>query len=65
MNRLVRFYRIPALIGSIFLIYSCNEAPKGDDVTITEKQDASEAKGTAFMVDTAASKIRFTGHGVG
>lgn len=51
--------------SGILFISSCNEAPKGDDATITEKQEASEAKGASFVVDTAASRIRFTGHGVG
>src|SRR5687768_12953517 len=48
-----------------FGFLSCNEAPKGDNVTISEKQEASEAKGTSFTADTTSSRIRFTGHGVG
>lgn len=53
------------VLGSLITMYSCNEAPKGDKVALSEKQDASEAKGESFVVDTAASRIRFTGHGVG
>ena len=52
-----------AVISFGFL--SCNEAPKGDNVTISEKQDALEAKGASFTADTTSSRIRFTGHGVG
>ncbi|HEX6333961.1 MAG TPA: YceI family protein [Flavisolibacter sp.] len=44
---------------------ACSNAPEGDKATITAEQRASEAKGTRFTVDTAASRIRFTGHGVG
>jgi polyisoprenoid-binding protein YceI len=46
-------------------VYSCADAPKGDDARITEEQQASEATGVTFAVDTAESRIRFTGHGVG
>lgn len=50
----------------IFIIFlSCSDAPKGDDATITEKQQATAAKGETFIADTSASRIRFTGHGVG
>lgn len=47
------------------LAIACNQAPKGDEATITDKQEAAESSGTSFVVDTAQSKIRFTGHGVG
>ncbi|MFC6996903.1 YceI family protein [Rufibacter roseus] len=46
-------------------VASCNEAPKGDSATITDAQQAADAAGQTFTVDTANSKIRFTGHGVG
>ena len=52
------------LVGAINF-YSCNDAPKGDNATITDKQQTAEATGTTFVADTAASRIRFTGHGVG
>lgn len=52
------------LVGTIGF-YACNDAPKGDNATITDKQQAAEATGTTFVADTAASRIRFTGHGVG
>ena len=44
---------------------ACDSAPKGDKATITDEQKAAEATGQTFSVDTAASHIRFTGHGVG
>ncbi|MBA9079244.1 MULTISPECIES: YceI family protein [Rufibacter] len=44
---------------------ACDKAPKGDQATITDQQDAATAAGQSFMVDTADSKIRFTGNGVG
>jgi len=46
-------------------ITSCSDAPKGDEATITNKEAAADATGQAYMVDTAASTVRFTGHGVG
>ena len=52
-------------VVSFGLFSSCSEAPKGDQVTITEKQEASLAKGESFQADTSASRIRFTGNGVG
>lgn len=47
------------------MLASCENAPKGDEATITEEQQAKEATGQAFTVDTTDSHIRFTGHGVG
>ena len=47
------------------LAISCNQAPKGDEAKISDKQEASQSTGATFIVDTAESNIRFTGHGVG
>lgn len=52
-------------LGTGLFFTACNKAPKGDEAKIAEKQEASEITGTTFMVDTADSHIRFTGHGVG
>ena len=56
-----------ALVGAI--LTSCDNAPKGDNATITEEQKpettASTAAAMSFMVDTNDSKIKFTGYGVG
>ncbi|RYG52432.1 MAG: YceI family protein, partial [Chitinophagaceae bacterium] len=56
-----------ALLGGLFpLMISCTDtAPEGDNAAITDKQEAGAATGTTFTVDTSASSIRFTGHGVG
>ena len=53
------------MLSFVATITSCSDAPKGDKATITEEQKASDSKGQSFVVDTAASRIRFTGHGVG
>ncbi|WP_205513840.1 YceI family protein [Longitalea arenae] len=54
------------IAGLIAIISSCGDsAPKGDNASIQEKQETAEAKGTQFTVDTAASRVRFVGHGVG
>ena len=49
----------------VALAFGCSKAPKGDEAQITEKQATPTGKGESFAVDTAASKIKFTGHGVG
>lgn len=59
------FRMSPALLAALFFFQSCADAPEGDKATITEKQQAAETTGQNFAVDTAASRIRFTGHGVG
>ena len=55
------------IAGSItaMTITACNDAPKGDNATITDEQKAAEVQGQQFVVDTSASKLRFTGNGVG
>lgn len=46
-------------------IISCSDAPKGDNATISDKEAVAAASGETFQIDTADSRIRFTGHGVG
>ncbi|OQP58969.1 YceI family protein [Niastella populi] len=54
------------IAGFIAILTSCGGgSPKGDDATIQEKQETSEATGTQFAVDTNTSTIRFIGYGVG
>lgn len=54
-----------AAFAALFALAACNNAPKGDKATITDKKEASDASGQTYVLDTAASKVRFTGHGVG
>ncbi|GAA4333346.1 YceI family protein [Flaviaesturariibacter amylovorans] len=55
-----------ALLLQVAAIAACSDtAPKGDDATISDKQQAATASGDAYNVDTTASRIRFTGNGVG
>ncbi|MGV3540258.1 MAG: YceI family protein [Rufibacter sp.] len=61
----MRIKSICVALLSGLVIAACNEAPKGDKATITDEQQAASASGQTFMVDTAASSIKFTGHGVG
>ena len=65
MKSITRFYTGLALAAGIFTFESCSDAPKGDDATITERKQAAAATGQSFVADTAASRIRFTGRGVG
>ena len=44
---------------------SCDKAPKGDQAVITDQVLPKEGAGETFLVDTAQSYVRFTGHGVG
>jgi polyisoprenoid-binding protein YceI len=55
-----------SLIFSCALSYTaCSDAPKGDKAAIGEEQQAANAAGQIFTVDTTDSHVRFTGHGVG
>ncbi len=54
-----------AIGSALFLFAACSDAPKGDEATITDQQEVANAAGQTFTVDTAESRIRFVGHGVG
>jgi polyisoprenoid-binding protein YceI len=57
---------LSGLVAAAISLSSCNDnAPKGDDATIQEKQQTAEAQGTQFSIDTAVSRVRFVGNGVG
>jgi polyisoprenoid-binding protein YceI len=49
----------------MFFCISCDKAPKGDQVIITDEILAKEGTGKAYVLDTANSYIQFTGFGVG
>ena len=53
------------LVGTSLMMFSCDKAPKGDEAVITDQVLPKEGVGETFVVDTASSWIRFTGHGVG
>lgn len=57
--------RTVALLLTAVTIVSCDKAPKGDQAIITDQVLAEEGSGETFVVDTANSYVRFTGHGVG
>jgi polyisoprenoid-binding protein YceI len=54
-----------SLIIGACILTACNTAPKGDNAAITDKQKTAHATGAEFTVDTADSRVTFTGHGVG
>jgi len=57
---------LPMAMLTTCLLPSCSdEAPRGDNATISEKKAPADVAGTSFVVDTTESRIRFTGHGVG
>jgi len=57
------------LAGALSLSACTDSAPEGDKATITDKQETANAGNTSggvtYVIDTSASRIRFTGHGVG
>lgn len=53
------------LATGLFIFQACSDVPKGDEATITEQQQTTTATGQTFTVDTTASRVRFTGNGVG
>jgi polyisoprenoid-binding protein YceI len=65
MKAIKQFYWGLAIAMLSIITYSCADAPKGDDAKITDEQKASDATGVTFAVDTADSRIRFNGRGVG
>ena len=60
---LKRHYLLMALLTAA--VIACDKAPKGDQAIITDQVLPKEGKGETYVVDTANSYIRFTGHGVG
>lgn len=44
---------------------ACDQAPKGDNATVTGAQKEAEATGQSFTIDTTQSTVRFNGFGVG
>lgn len=54
-----------ALAGLVVMMTACSEAPKGDDASITNEQQAANATGQSFVVDTTDSRVHFNGRGVG
>lgn len=53
------------IFSAAIMAASCDKAPKGDNVVITEQVLPKTGSGETFVVDTANSYIRFTGYGVG
>lgn len=53
------------LLAGFVAFQSCDNTPEGDKAVITDKKQAANAAGQSFTIDTSASRIRFTGHGVG
>jgi len=51
--------------AALIIMQSCSNTPDGDKAIVTEKQDALNAAGETFTIDTTESRIRFTGNGVG
>jgi polyisoprenoid-binding protein YceI len=52
-------------VSCLLLAVSCSDAPEGDKAVITDQQQTAEGSGENYIVDRAASVIKFTGHGVG
>jgi polyisoprenoid-binding protein YceI len=67
MKEKLKFITQFSAIAVILILTSCNNPPKGDEATITDKQNATEssAGSVTYVVDTADSKVKFTGYGVG
>lgn len=56
-----------SIIFGLFAIafINCERAPKGDEAVIRDEQEGVVPTGTSYVVDTARSYVKFTGHGVG
>lgn len=64
---MVHFFqlRLFMFVFAAALWVGCDKAPKGDQAIITDQVLPKNGAGETFLVDTANSYIRFTGHGVG
>ena len=47
------------------MVAACSSLPKADKALLNGDQPAAVPMGTSLTVDTAATTVRFTGHGVG
>ena len=56
---------VALLVMIAAMFFTCERAPKGDNATITDEQKTTAATGKTFVVDTADSRVKFTGYGVG
>jgi polyisoprenoid-binding protein YceI len=65
MNKINKLTAAALFVAAGMLSVACERAPKGDEATIGEKQEAKEATGKTFTIDTADSRVKFTGYGVG
>lgn len=65
MTHAIHRQSVLLLFAAAALATSCDKAPKGDDVIITDQVLPKTGSGETFAVDTANSWIRFTGYGVG
>lgn len=53
-------------LATLIFLSACAHLPKGDKATVTNQQaTTAHAAAITFLVDTATTFIRFTGHGVG
>ncbi|HYG02603.1 MAG TPA: YceI family protein [Chryseosolibacter sp.] len=57
-------WKVVIVLAALFAL-GCEKPPKGDEAKITDKEQASQATGQTFVVDTAESYVQFTGYGVG
>lgn len=60
-----QFRAIMLLFAAATVIAACEKAPKGDEAKITDEEEAVVPTGQTYVVDTAMSYVKFTGHGVG
>lgn len=58
-------WRIILFAVAASITVACDKAPKGDKAVITDQVLPTDGGGQTFVVDTANSYVRFTGHGVG
>jgi polyisoprenoid-binding protein YceI len=61
----IKLYSAIAVCLLTIGMLSCEKTPKGDEAKIDEKEKAATPTGQTYVVDTAASYVRFTGNGVG
>jgi polyisoprenoid-binding protein YceI len=65
MKRITQLTTFVLGLSMYALLPSCNNVPDGDQARISDKEKAAKATGMTYVADTEASRVRFTGNGVG
>jgi polyisoprenoid-binding protein YceI len=61
----ITYFTMIGVMAGGMLFTSCDSAPKGDEAQVQDAQAAASAGDVTLAADASASKVQFTGYGVG